>query len=267
MNIATLPAGRSDHRPDGMSEEEWDVRVQLAACYRLVDHFGMTDLIYNHITARVPGPEHHFLINPFGPHYSEIAASGLVKVDLDGRPVDDPPDSPGTRINPAGYVIHACIHRARPYTHAVIHTHTRAGIAVSCLAEGLIPMEQNGYQFLDRIAYHDYEGIALDEAEQARLIADLGDCDAMILRNHGLLACGANISQAFRRIYYLEMACKIQLDVMASGALRQPPAAVQAHTAAQWRDGAAGNGGATDETLEWPALMRLMDRKDAEYRT
>ena len=267
MNIATLPDGRPDHRPDHISAEEWDVRVQLAACYRLVDHFGMTDLIYNHITARVPGPDHHFLINPFGPHYSEITASGLVKVDLDGRPVDDPPDSPGTRINPAGYVIHACIHRARPDLRAVIHTHTRAGIAISCLAEGLIPMEQNGYQFLDRIAYHDYEGIALDAAEQARLIADLGECSVMILRNHGLLACGPNISQAFRRIYYLEMACKIQLDVMAGGTLRQPPAAVQAHTAAQWHDGTAGNGGANDETLEWPALMRLMDRKDAGYRT
>ena len=263
MNIATLPAGRSDHRPDGVSAEEWDVRVQLAGCYRLVHHFGMTDLIYNHITARVPGPDHHFLINPFGPHYSEITASSLVKIDLDGNPIDDP----DARINPAGYVIHACIHRARPDLQAVIHTHTRAGIAVSCLAEGLIPMEQNGYQFLDRIAYHDYEGIALDEDEQARLLADLGDCDTMILRNHGLLACGPNISQAFRRIYYLEMACKIQLDVMATGTLRQPPAAVQEHTAAQWEGGIAGNGGANDETLEWPAMLRLMDRKDPSYRT
>ncbi len=263
MNVATLPAGRPDHRPDGISAEEWDARVQLAACYRLIDHFGMTDLIYNHITARVPGPEHHFLINPFGPHYSEITASGLVKVDLDGTPVDDP----AARINPAGYVIHACIHRARPDLHAVIHTHTRAGIAVSCLADGLIPMEQNGFQFLGRIAYHDYEGIALDEAEQERLIADLGDCSVMILRNHGLLACGANISQAFRRIYYLEMACKIQLDVMAGGAPSLPARAVQEHTAAQWQTGAAGNGAEGDDTLEWPALMRLMERKDPAYRT
>lgn len=263
MNVATLPAGRSDHRPAHISAEEWDVRVQLAACYRLIDHFGMTDLIYNHITARMPGPEHHFLINPFGPHYSEITASSLVKVDLDGRTVDDS----AARINPAGYVIHACIHRARPDLHAVIHTHTRAGIAVSCLEDGLIPMEQNGFQFLDRIAYHDYEGIALDAAEQGRLIADLGECSVMILRNHGLLACGANISQAFRRIYYLEMACKIQLDVMAGGAPSLPARAVQEHTAAQWDSGVAGNGGAEDDTLEWPALMRLMDRKDAGYRT
>lgn len=252
------------------------MRVQLAACYRLMDHFGMTDLVYNHITARVPyaddgradggradgGPDHHFLINPFGPHYTEITASSLVKVDLDGTVVD----GSDSVINPAGYVIHSCIHRARPDLNAVIHTHTRAGIAISCMEEGLIPMEQNGFQFLGRIAYHDYEGLALDDAEQARLLEDMGDCDVMILRNHGLLACGANISQAFRKIYYLEMACKVQLDAMA-GTLRLPDRKVQAHTANQWVTGAAGNGGIDAETLEWPAMMRLMDRKDPSYRT
>jgi len=265
MNVATPPAPvEASYRPDHISEEEWDIRVQLAACYRLMDHFGMTDLIYNHITARAPSAdgEHHFLINPFGPHYTEITASSLVKVDLEGRNID----GTDTPINPAGYVIHACIHRARPDLEAVIHTHTRAGIAVSCMEEGLIPMEQNGFQFLNRIAYHDYQGIALDEAEQASLLDDMGDCDVMVLRNHGLLACGANISQAFRKIYYLEMACKIQLDVMA-GTLRQPTPAVQQHTADQWQSGAAGNGGREDNTLEWPAMLRLMDRKDPSYRT
>jgi len=267
MNIATPPVDRTDHRPDHISPEEWDARVQLAACYRLMDHFGMTDLIYNHITARVPyangSEDHHFLINPFGPHYSEITASSLVKVDLDGKNVD----GTDTPINPAGYVIHACVHRERPDVNAVIHTHTRAGIAVSCLEEGLIPMEQSGLQFLNKIAYHDYEGQALDEEEQARLLDDMGDCNVMVLRNHGLLACGGSISQAFRRIYYLEVACKIQLDVMASGTLRLPTRAVQEHTAEQWQTGAAGAGGDDDETLEWPAMMRLMDRKDPSYRT
>lgn len=264
MNIATPAPAEVSNRPDHISAEEWDIRVQLAACYRLMDHFGMTDLIYNHITARAPSADgdHHFLINPFGPHYTEITASTLVKVDLDGRNVD----GTETKINPAGYVIHACIHRARPDLEAVIHTHTRAGIAVSCMEEGLVPMEQNGFQFLGRIAYHDYQGLALDDAEQASLLDDMGDCDVMVLRNHGLLACGANISQAFRKIYYLEMACKIQLDAMA-GTMRLPPAAVQEHTANQWHTGAAGNGGREDVTLEWPAMMRLMDRKDPSYRT
>lgn len=267
MNIATPPIARADiptdHRPDHIAPEEWETRVQLAACYRLVEHFGMTDLIYNHITARVPGPDHHFLINPFGPHYSEITASSLVKVDLDGKNVD----GTDTPINPAGYVIHSCIHRARPDVQAVIHTHTRAGIAVSCMEEGLVPMEQNGFQFLGRIAYHDYEGLALNDEEQARLLDDMGDCDVMILRNHGLLTCGSNISQAFRKIYYLENACKIQLDVMATGTLKLPSEAVQKHTATQWETGAAGNGGIDDQTLEWPAMMRMMDRKDPSYRT
>ncbi len=251
-------------RPSHMSDAEWKTRVDLAACYRLVHHYGMSMLIYNHITARVPGPEHHILINEFGLAYEEITPSSLVKIDLDGKIVDEGEHD----VNYAGYIIHSCVHRARPDVNCVIHTHTRAGVAVSCMKEGLIPMNQEGLQFYGRVAYHDYEGIAVYEGEQERLVQNLGRNDVMILRNHGLIATGRTISEAFRRIYYLEIACRLQLDVMATGRpFAPPPPEVCEHTLKQWDEGAAAIGTGKDEhTREWPALLRMLDRKDPSWR-
>ncbi|MCZ6860852.1 MAG: class II aldolase/adducin family protein [Alphaproteobacteria bacterium] len=261
MNVVVKEAGS---RPKHISEEEWAVRLDLAACYRLVDHFGMSMLVYNHITAKVPGPEKHFLINEYGLAYDEITASNLAKVDLDGNFVDGPAE--GREINPAGYIIHSCIHREREDIACILHTHSQAGVAISCLKEGLQPMEQQGLYFEDRVAYHDYEGIAVDTDEQARLVADLGEHSVMILRNHGLLAGGRSIPEAFRAIYYLEMACRTQLDVMQTGReINQLPKAVRDHTAEQFHSGAAGIGN-DGVTREWPALLRMLDRKDPSWR-
>lgn len=259
MNIAVVGA---ETRPKHISEAEWAVRVDLAACYRLVEHFGMTDLVYNHITAKVPGPQKHFLINCYGLRYDEITPSNLVKVDLDGNLIDAEDHA---EINPAGYVIHSCVHRAREDVKCVLHTHSRAGVAVSCLKEGLVPMEQGGFMFHDRVAYHDYQGLAVDESEQAQLIADLGDKDVMILRNHGLLTCGRSVPEAFRLVYYLEGACRIQLDAMQTGReINLPPESVREHTARQFAGGAAAIGTA-ESTREWPALLRLLDKKDPDW--
>src|SRR5215212_6778789 len=207
-----------------VSAEEWEARVNLAACYRLAAYFRMTDLIYTHISARVPGPEHHFLINAFGLLWDEISASTLVKVTLDGDIVDDPT---GNGINRAGYVIHSAVHRARSDIECVMHTHTAAGIAVSAQEDGLLPLSQHAMRFTGNLAYHDYEGLALELDEQARLTQDLGAHKVMILRNHGLLACGESVAEAFDLMYYLERACQSQINAMAGGAkLRVPAAAV-----------------------------------------
>jgi len=253
-------------KPDHISDAEWAVRLDLAAAYRLVDHYEMTQLVYNHITAKVPGPDKHFLINEYGLMYSEITASNLVKVDLDGNIIDG---TVGTReINPAGYVIHSCIHRARDDVKCVLHTHSRAGVAISCLKDGLIPMEQTGLLFEDRVAYHDYEGLALDEDEQARLLTDMGNKSTMILRNHGLLTCGRSIAETFRNMYYLELACRTQLDVMATGReINMPSKEVRDHTAEQFNADEAGIGDGKGNTREWPALLRMLDRKDPSWRT
>lgn len=277
MNIATPPAeALAAKKPAHISDAEWQVRLDLAACYRLVDHFGMTDLVYNHITARVPQEvcdaeadgEHLILINEYGLHYSEITASSLVRMDLDGNIRDEAAEARGAKVNPAGFVIHTCIHRARHDVGAVLHTHTRAGVAVSCMESGLIPMEQAGYQFRDHVSYHEYEGIAVDTDEQDRLCASLGTNNALILRNHGLLACGRTVAEAFRHIYYLEQSCKIQVDVLRSGQeIHQPSEAVQQHVTDQWHSNCADTRDDAGGTLEWPALMRLMDRKDASFRT
>src|SRR6476620_3247542 len=200
---------------DRVSAGEWETRVNLAACYRLAAHFRMTDLIYTHISARVPGPEHHFLINAFGLLWDEISASTLVKVTLDGDIVDDPT---GNGINRAGYVIHSAVHRARSDVECVMHTHTAAGIAVSAQEEGLLPISQHAMRFTDNIAYHDYEGLALELDEQARLTRDLGEHKVMILRNHGLLACGESVAETFDLMYYLERACQTQINALAGGA-------------------------------------------------
>lgn len=244
---------------DRVSSEEWDMRVNLAACYRLAAHFRMTDLIYTHISARVPGPEHHFLINAFGLLWDEISASTLVKVTLDGEVVDDPT---GNGINRAGYVIHSAVHRARADIVCVMHTHTAAGIAVAAQEQGLLPISQHAMRFTNSIGYHDYEGLALELDEQARLVDDLGEHKAMILRNHGLLTCGESIPQAFDLMYYLERACQTQINALAGGAkLRMPPAEVADHTARQFR-----NLPYKQKNTEWKAHLRLLDKMDGSFR-
>ncbi len=242
-----------------VSAGEWEVRVDLAACYRLAVHYRMTDLIYTHISARVPGPEHHFLINAFGLLWDELSASTLVKVTLDGDIVDDPT---GNGINRAGFVIHSAVHRARPDVACVIHTHTAAGIAVSAQENGLLPISQHAMRFWNSIGYHDYEGLALELDEQQRLVRDLGNHKAMILRNHGLLTCGASIPEAFDYMYYLERACQTQIGAMAGGAtLRIPAPSVAEKTAAQFR-----NLPYKAKRPEWKALLRMLDKTEPSYK-
>jgi ribulose-5-phosphate 4-epimerase/fuculose-1-phosphate aldolase len=236
------------------------VRTDLAACYRLVAHFRMTDLIYTHISARVPGRKAHFLINPYGLLFEEITASSLVTVTLDGTLVDDPS---GLGINPAGFVIHSAIHRARHDVSCVIHTHTAAGLAVAAQKKGLRPLTQHAMRFTGCLAYHDYEGVALDLPEQRRLVRDLGPRNAMILRNHGLLTCGASVADAFDLMYYLERACQAQVAAMAGGAaLVVPEPAVARKVARQF-----GRPGRTAPGNAWDALLRLLDRLDPSYRS
>ena len=238
---------------DEVSPEEWQVRVDLAACYRLVDRYGMSDLIYNHITARVPGPDHHLLINLYGVLYKEITASSLVKIDLEGNIVWKPDTDYG--INKSGYVIHGAIHRARKDVACVIHTHTPAGMAVAAMKCGLLPLTQTSIRFVGHIGYHDYEGPATDVAERERLVRDLGPHDAMILRSHGLLTCGATIQQAFNTMYQLEMSCRAQVDAMAARTdLIVPSEEVLEKTAHLYQPGTRRPYG----ILEWPALLRLL---------
>jgi ribulose-5-phosphate 4-epimerase/fuculose-1-phosphate aldolase len=239
---------------DRVSPEEWQTRVELAACYRLIDKYDMTDLIYNHITARVPGDDDHLLINLYGLLYREVTASSLVKIDLDGNVVWKPETS--YDLNVAGYVIHGAIHRARPDVRCVIHTHTRAGMAVSCMREGLLPITQTSIRFHNHIGYHDYEGPAIDKAEQERLVQDLGEHNALILRNHGLLTCGPSIPEAFNLMYQLEQACRAQVDVMAAGAeIITPDEETLAYTARLYQPHVRRPYG----ILEWPAMLRLLD--------
>src|SRR5205814_5916482 len=197
-----------------VSAAEWETRVNLAACYRLVARYGMTDLIYNHITARVPGPEHHILINAYGMLYEEVTASSLIKVDLGGAIVDN--GDTDYSVNAAGYIIHSAVHEAREDAQCVIHTHTPAGIAVSAMEEGLLPLSQTAMRFHGHVAYHDYEGPAFNRGEKQRLVEHLGSHNAMILRNHGLLVCAPSIPQAFNLIYWLEQACRIQVQLLSS---------------------------------------------------
>jgi ribulose-5-phosphate 4-epimerase/fuculose-1-phosphate aldolase len=240
-----------------VSAEEWQVRVDLAACYRLLDRYGMTDLIYNHITARVPGAEHHILINLYGLLYREVTASSLVKIDLDGNIVWKPDTDYG--INRSGYVIHGAIHRARADVACVIHTHTRAGMAVSAMKCGLLPLTQTAMKFVGHIGYHDYEGPATGMDERARLVRDLGVHDAMILRSHGLLACGATIPQAFNTMQQLELACRTQVDAMAARTeLVSAPQDVLEHTARMYQPGTRRPYG----ILEWPAMLRLLQAEE-----
>jgi ribulose-5-phosphate 4-epimerase/fuculose-1-phosphate aldolase len=247
------------------AQAEARLRRELAAVYRLVAHFRMTDLIFNHISVRLPGPEHRFLLNPFGLLYEEITASNLVIVGLDGQLITDGP----WLVNPAGFVIHSAIHESREDAHCVLHTHTKAGCAVAAQEHGLLPLNQMSLEFYDRVAYHDYEGIAVNSEEKKRLVADLGDKPVMILRNHGLLTVGRTPGQAFLRMFYLERACQIQVDAMAGGApLVLPPPQVCEHTARQF-GGQAGDRDHADAgspSLAWQAMLRLADRIAPDYK-
>ncbi|SAL46524.1 membrane protein [Caballeronia choica] len=254
------------HDTHRYSTEEWAVRCELAALYRLVAHFRMTDMIDTHITARVPGPEHHFLINRYGVLFHEMRASDLVKIDSAGRVVDpDAADHPERyRVNAAGFTIHSAVHMARPDLVCVIHTHTSAGSAVSAQRHGLLPISQHALKFYEHLAYHDYEGIALDLGERERLIADLGPHNAMILRNHGLLVGGSSIPAAFQDIYFLERACEIQVRALAGNAeLSMPPEAVRRLTAEQFQRDESDN----IVSLQWQAALRLIENTGSDYRS
>jgi ribulose-5-phosphate 4-epimerase/fuculose-1-phosphate aldolase len=244
---------------DEVSPDEWQARVALAACYRLVDLFGMTDLIYNHITTRIPGTD-HLLINLYGLLYKEITASSLVKIDVEGNIVWKPDSDYG--INKSGYVIHGAIHKARADVKCIIHTHTRAGMAVSAMKCGLLPLAQTAMRFTD-VAYHDYEGVALNMDEQARVVADLGNREAMILRNHGLLVVGASIAEAFNNIFRLERACQLQVTALSCNTeLAMPPKDLIEATNKLYLPGVRRRFG----LLEWPALLKKLDSIDPSYR-
>ena len=265
-----------------VSAEEWELRVNLAACYRLVARYGMTDLIYNHITARVPGPEHHILINAYGMLYEEVTASSLIKVDLAGNIIDK--DEHPYSVNAAGYIIHSAVHEARDDAHCVVHTHTPAGIAVSAMEEGLLPLSQTAMRFHGHVAYHDYEGPAFNRGEEGRLVRHLGDKSAMILRNHGLLVCAPSIPQAFNLIYWLEQACRIQVQILSTQRPLHKAAKKVVALTAEALSGmeitldneaatnpnlkrGAQKAGSGYGMLEWPALLRALDRQDTSYRT
>ena len=244
-----------------VSEAEWEMRVNLAACYRLVARYGMTDLIYNHITARVPDEPGHILINPYGFLYTEITASSLYKIDLDGNVVLKPDTHYG--INHAGYVIHSAVHGARHDVECVVHTHSRAGMAVSAMKCGLLPLTQTAMRFYGRVSDHAYEGPAVDLAERERLVRDLGGNDVMMLKNHGLLVCGRSIAEAFNQLYWLEMACKAQVDAMAANTeLDLPAPDVAEKTAHLFAPGVRRVYG----EMEWEAMLRQLDREDGSYR-
>ena len=242
-----------------VSKEEWDLRVDLAAAYQLAAHFRWTDLIFTHFSARLPG-HGEFLINPYGLMFEEITASNLIRIGHDGKVLDDPL---GLGYNEAGFVIHGCVHAARPEAQCVIHTHTRAGVAVSAMKCGLLPISQHAMRVQRSVTYHDYEGIAVDMDERTRMAKDLGKTSkAMILRNHGLLTLGESVREAFELMYYLDCACQIQADACAGGLENVLQMSKQA------ADAAASQFERTDRPSthkDWPALLRLLDRKGSNY--
>ncbi len=243
-----------------LSAEEWQLRVNLAACYRIIAMHGWDDLVFTHISARVPGDEEHFLINAYGLLFEEMTASSLVKVDLEGNKVMDSPHE----INPAGFVIHSAIHEARPDVGCVLHTHSKAGVAVSAQAEGLKPISQTSLFPYASLAYHNYEGIALNEDEKPRLVADMSDKNFLMLRNHGLLTAAATIPDAFLYMYVFETACQIQLLAQGTGGtLIDVPEPIVAGIQAQAEQVTRGLGG----QLVWPGLLRKLDRIDPSYKT
>ncbi|GAC1527389.1 class II aldolase/adducin family protein [Undibacterium sp. Jales W-56] len=241
-----------------VSAEEWQIRVDLAACYRLVAMYGWSDLVFTHISARIPGPEHHFLINPYGLMFDEITASSLVKVDQQCNKIIDSPFP----VNPAGFVIHSAVHEAREEVQCVLHTHTRAGVAVSAQKCGILPISQQSTFVLASLAYHEYEGVAFRDEEKPRLQADLGKANFLMLRNHGLLVAGKSIADAFLSMYTFEATCQIQLAAQAGGELTQVNPLIVKGVAEAMRVQTGGLGGA----FVWPSLIRKLDRADEGYK-
>lgn len=261
-SVKQLPLDESSvmaHRPANIEADEWRARVILAAAYRVFDHLGWIELIYNHITLRVPGPETHFLINPYGLMYSEVTASNLVKIDLDGNKVS----TSQFDVNPAGYTIHSAIHEARPDAHCIMHTHTTSGSAVSCMESGLVNDNFYTSSIMDMIAYHSFEGITQDISEKDRIVEHLGNKDLLILRNHGLLACGPDVPTAFLNLWRLQRACDIQYAAHAMG--KTIPVTSQA--VKQSKQAVANNEKDDNAKMVFDAMVRLIDRKDPGYRT
>jgi ribulose-5-phosphate 4-epimerase/fuculose-1-phosphate aldolase len=243
-----------------VSDGEWAIRVDLAAAYRLVAHYGWDDLIFTHLSARIPGPEHHFLLNPYNLMFEEVTASSLVKVNMEGNPVDPTPFI----TNPAGFTIHSAVHMARPDAIAVMHLHTPHGQAVSAHAEGLLPLTQTAMLVRGDLAFHDYEGVAVDLSERERIVADLGDKNAMLLRNHGTLAVGKTVGECFVRLYFMERACQAQIYALSAGDNVNNPPQGSPEVAAE--QGTAGIAMAAN-FLAWPALKRKMMRVDPSFAT
>lgn len=242
-----------------VGEEEWKLRVDLAACYRLVALYGWDDLIFTHISARLPGPDHHFLINPYGMTFDEVTASSLVKIDLEGHKLMDSP----YEINPAGFTIHSAIHAARDDAKCVLHTHSLNGVAVSATKQGVLPISQQSIFVLASLGYHDYEGVALHEGEKPRLVRDLGDKSFLMLRNHGILTVGATIPDAFLLMYLFEAACTIQIRAQSThGELISVDPKIVAGATMMAKQVTRAAGG----TLAWPGLLRKLDRIDRGYR-
>ena len=242
-----------------VSAEEWQLRCDLAACYRLVAAYGWSDLVFTHVSARIPGPEHHFLINPYGLMFDEITASSLVKVDRHCNKLSESPFP----VNPAGFVIHSAIHAVRDDAGCVLHTHSRAGVAVSAQKCGVLPISQQSTFVLASLGYHDYEGVALRDDEKPRLQADLGTANYLMLRNHGLLTVGRTIPDAFLHMYTFENTCRIQIDAQAGGELVQVNPSILQGLSQVMKTATAGMGA----NLAWPALLRKLDRMDPSYKT
>ncbi len=242
-----------------VSADEWALRCDLAAAYRLVAHYGWSDLVFTHISARIPGPEHHFLINPYGLMFDEITASSLVRVDQHCHKLSDSPFP----VNPAGFVIHSAIHAVREDAACVLHTHSRAGVAVSAQKCGVLPISQQSTFVLGSLAYHAYEGVALRDEEKPRLQADLGSANYLMLRNHGLLTVGKSIAEAFLNMYIFEATCRIQLDAQAGGELVHVNPKILEGMAGVMKTATAGQGA----NLAWPALLRLAERLDPAYKS
>lgn len=254
-----IATGRAPDAPADCSPEEWALRVDLAACYRLFAHFRMTDHIYNHISARVPGRHDAFLINAYGLRYDEMTASSLVKVDCDGNVLHD---STGLGINPGGFTIHSAVHIARPDVVCVMHTHSIDGIAVACQEEGLLPLTQHAMRFYQRLATHDYQGVHFTDAERRALQQSLGDRKAMLLRNHGLLVAAASIPEAFDIMYYLERACQIQTRMQSCGAKLVRPS----HEVAEQVARSFERPSRKSVHKGWDALLRMLDQQDTSFR-
>lgn len=263
--MSTAPSLQAVQREDDTTAAQLQTRRDLAAAYRLVARYGMDDVIYTHISARVPGEDGHFLINPYGLLFSEITASSLVTVDIDGKILDDPS---GLGINPAGFTIHSAVHAARHDIACVLHTHTEAAVAVSCQKHGILPLNQWALQFHGMQAFHPYEAIALDLDERARLVSDLGDKPVLVLHNHGLLTCGRSVAEGWKLMFNAERSCRAQLALQASGAeIVTPSEEVCRKTAQQYWSAYDKMETEGREDIEWAAFLRLLDKEEPDYKS